>query len=101
MSIPQEQKCHLLHSGASLSVLNYPTYFTIAKLLNITCNDKTNHISKTLTIANQTEVAILYYVTTQLNTSNEQISRQFIILFVVADIEYNIFGTPFFEEYFC
>ena len=49
----------LLDSGASISVLNYPTYLTMAKLLNITCNDKTNHTSKTLTVANQTEVPIL------------------------------------------
>ena len=30
----------LLDSGASISVLNYPTYLTMAKRLNITCNDK-------------------------------------------------------------
>ena len=32
----------LLDSGASLSVLNYPTYLRIAKILNITCNNKTS-----------------------------------------------------------
>ena len=42
----------LLDSGASISVLNCPTYLTMAKRLNITCNDKTNHTSKTLTVAN-------------------------------------------------
>ena len=42
----------LLNSGASISELNYPTYRTIAKLLNITCNTKTNHTSNTLTVAN-------------------------------------------------
>ena len=89
----------LLDSGASISVLNYPTYLTIAKLLNITCNTKTNHTSKTLTVAIQTEVPILHYLTTTLNTSIEQTSRQFIIPFAVADIKYNILGTPFFEEY--
>ena len=50
----------LLNSDASISILNYPTYFTIAKLLNITCNNKTNHTSKILTVANQTEVPILH-----------------------------------------
>ena len=40
----------LLDSGASISVVNYPTYLKIAKLLNITCNDKTSHMSKTVTI---------------------------------------------------
>ena len=36
----------LLDSGASISVLNYPTYLTVANLLNISCNDKTDHRSK-------------------------------------------------------
>ena len=89
----------LLDSGASISVLNYPTYLTIAKLLNITCNNKTNHTSKTLTVANQTGFSILLYITTTLNTSIEQTSRQFIIPFAVADIKYNILGTPCFQEY--
>ena len=62
----------LLDRGASFSVLNYPTYLTIAKLLNITCNTKTNHTSKTLTVAYQTELPILHYITTTLNTSIEQ-----------------------------
>ena len=34
-----------LDSGAFISVLNYPTYLTIAKHLKITCNIKTNHTS--------------------------------------------------------
>ena len=61
----------VLDSGASFSVLNYPTYLTMAKRLNITCNDKTNHTSKTLTVANQTEVPILHYITATLNTAFE------------------------------
>ena len=61
----------LQYSGASISVLNYPTYLTIATLLNITCNNKTNHTSKTLTVANQTEVPIRHYITTTLNTTIE------------------------------
>ena len=89
----------MLNSGASISVLNYPTYLTIVKLLNITCNNKTNHKSKTLTVANQTEVPILHYITTTFNKSIEQTSRQFIIPFAVAEIKYSILGTPFFEEY--
>ena len=54
--------------------------------------------SKTLTVANQTEVPILHYVTFTLNTTLEDDSRQFIIPFAVADIKYNTLGTPFFEE---
>ena len=52
----------LLDSGASITVSNYPTYVTIAKLLKIKQNN-TLIFSKTLTVANQTEVSILHYVT--------------------------------------
>ena len=88
----------LLDSGASFSLLNCPTYLPIAKCLNIICNDKTNHTLKTLTVANQTEVPILHYVTT-LIISIEQNSRQFKIPFAVAVIKYNIHDASFFEEY--
>ena len=64
----------LLDSGASISVLNYPTYVTIAKLVNIKQN-KTLNPAKTLTVANQTEVPILHYVTITLNTTIEDDSR--------------------------
>ena len=87
----------LLDSGASISLLNHSTYLTIAKLLQI--KQKNPPISsKTLTVANQTEVPILHYVTITLNTTIEDDSRQFTIPFAVADIKYNILGTPFFEE---
>ena len=53
----------LLDSGAS--VLNYPTYITLTKLLEIRPNQTSDigphHTSKTLTVANQTEVPILHY----------------------------------------
>ena len=87
----------LLDSVASISVIKHPTYITIAKLLNIKQRNPHNS-SKTLKVANQTEVPILPYVTNTLNTSIEDDSRQFTILFAVADIEYNILGTPFFRE---
>ena len=87
----------LLDSGASISVLNYPTYVTIAKLLNIKHNNPHNS-SKTLTVANQTEVPILHYVTLVSNTSIEEDSRQFTIPSAVADINNNFLGTPFSEE---
>ena len=60
----------LLDSGASISVLNYPFYVTIAKLLNIKQNNILNS-SKTLTVANQREVPILHNVTITLNTTIE------------------------------
>ena len=88
----------LLDSGASISFLNYPTYFTIAKLLNIKQNNKLNS-SKTLPVSNQTEVPILHYVTITVNTTIEDDSRQFtaVLPFAVADIKHKILGTPFFE----
>ena len=78
--------------------MNYPTYVTIAKHLNIK-HDNTLTPSKAVTVANQTEVPILHYVTILLNTSIEDNSRLFTIPIAVADIKYNILGTPFFEEY--
>ena len=44
------------------------------------------------------EDPILHYVTITLNTNIEDDSRQFTIPFAVADIKYNILGTPFFEK---
>ena len=87
-----------MDSGAPISVLNHPTYITIAKFLQNKQNNPPNS-SKTLTVANQTEVPILHYVTITLNTTIEDDSRQFTIPFAVADIKCNILGTPFFEEY--
>ena len=49
------------------------------------------------TVANQTEVPILHFVTITLNTTIEDDSRQFTIPFAVADIKYNTLGTPFLE----
>ena len=82
--------------------MNYPTYITLTKVLDI----RPNHISdigphntsKTLTVANQTEVPILHYASIILNTTIDDNSRYFSIPFAVADIKYNILGTPFFED---
>ena len=56
----------LLDSGASISVLSYPTYITLTKLLDIRPNHTSDigplHTSKTLNVANQTEVPILHYI---------------------------------------
>ena len=89
---------YISDSGASISVLNYPTYVTIAKLLNIKHNNTLNP-SKTLTVANQTEIPIIHYVTIRLNTSIEDNSRQFTTLFALSDIKYNFLCRPFFGEY--
>ena len=77
---------YLLDSVASISVINYPTYVTIAKLPNIKQNNPHNS-SKTITVTNQTEVPILHYVSLISNSTIED--RQFTIPFAVADIKYN------------
>ena len=92
----------LLDIGASISVLNYPTYLTLTKLLDIRSNHTSDvgptRNSKTLTVANQTEVPILHYANTILNTTIDEYSRYFSVPFAVADIKKNILGTPFFED---
>ena len=92
----------LLDSGASISVLNYPTYITLTKLLDIRPNHTSDvgptRNSKTLTVANQTEVPILHYANIILNTTIDENSRYFSVPFAVADIKYNSLGTPFFED---
>ena len=87
----------LLDGGASISVLNHPIYVSIAKLLNIEQNN-TLISSKALTVANQTEVPILHYVTITLNTTIKDDSLQFTIPSAVADTKYNILGIPSVEE---
>ena len=69
----------LLDSGASISVLNYPTYITLTELLDIRSNHTSDvgptQNSKTLTVANQTEVPILHYANIILNTTIDENSR--------------------------
>ena len=92
----------LLDSGASISVLNYPTYITLTNLLDIRPNHTSDigpqNTSKTLTVANQTEIPILHYANISLNNTIDDNSRYFSVPFAVADIKYNILDTPFFED---
>ena len=94
------ENAFLLDSGASISVLNYPTNITLTKLSDIrpshTADIGPPHSSKT--VANQTEVPILHYANIILNTTIDDDSRYFSVPFAVADIKYNILGTPFFED---
>ena len=91
-----------LDSSASISVLNYPTNITLTKVLDVRPNHTSDivphHTSKTLTVANQTEVPILHYANIILNTTIDDNSRCFSVPFAVADIKYNILGTPFSED---
>ena len=83
-------------------MLNYTTYITLTKLLDISPNHTSdiglNHTSKTLTVAKQTEIPIFHYANIILNTTIDDNSRYFSVLFAVADIKCNILGTPFFED---
>ena len=91
----------LSDSGASISVLNYPTYITLTILVDIRLNHNSDigphDTSKNLTVANQTEVPMLHYANIILNTTIDDNSRYFSVPFAVADIKYDILGTPFFE----
>ena len=90
----------LLHSGASICVLNLPT-FTILADHFLKCSKHSPHKDefKTLTVANKTEVPISYILILTLHTSIHGSTRTLVIPFAVANIKYNILGTPFFEKY--
>ena len=62
-------------------------------------NDDQNdqYSTKNLTVADQTEVLVLHYVSVPSYTTKEDDSRQYIIPFVVAEKKHNNLGTPFFE----
>ena len=89
----------LLDTGASISVLNLPTFHVISKQLNINVpTNLENKRAKTLTVANQTEVPIIPYFSMTCFTEVNHQTRSFNIVFAVANIKYNIFGTPFFKK---
>ena len=89
----------LLDTGASISVLNLPTFHVIAKQLNLNVpRDIENKRAKTLTVANQTEVPIVHYVSMTCFTEVNHQNRSFNIEFAVANIKYNILGAPFFKK---
>ena len=89
----------LLDTGASISVLNLPTFHVISKQLNINVpTNLQNKRAKTLTVANQTEVPIIHYISMTCFTEVNHQTRSFNIDFAVANIIYNILGTPFFKN---
>ena len=91
----------LLDTGASISVLNLPTFHVIAKQLNVNVpKNIENKRAKTLTVANQSEVPIRHYVSMTCFTEVNHQNRSFNIDFAVANIKYNILGTPFFKKNF-
>ena len=64
-----------------------------------TLNRTLPNSSKTLTVAKQTEVLFLKYVTIALHTTIEDDARQFTKPLPVAEVKSNFLGTPFFEEH--
>ena len=60
--------------------------------------DIENKRAKTLTVANQTEVPIVNYVSMTCFTGVNHPNRSFNFEFAVANIEYNILGAPFFKK---
>ena len=89
----------LLDTGASISVLNLPTFHVIAKQLNLNVpKNIENQRAKTPTVANQTEVSIIHYISMTCFTEVNQHNRSFNIEFAVANIKYNIRGAPFFKK---
>ena len=90
----------LLDTVASISVLNLPTFHVISKQLNINVpTNLQNKRAKTLTVANQTEVPIIHYISVTCFTEVNHKTRSFNIDFAVANIKYNILGTPFFKKH--
>ena len=52
-----------------------------------------------MTVANKTEVPLVYNVILTLHTSIHGNTRTLVILFAKANIKYKILGSPFFEKY--
>ena len=100
-SIPSKlELLFLLDSGASICVLNLPTFTILADhLLKCSKHSPPQNEYKTLTVANKSEVPILHNLMLTLHTSLQGNTRTLVIPFAVANIKYNILGTPFFEKY--
>ena len=91
----------LLDTGASISILNLPTFHVIVKQLNLNVpKDIENTRAKTLTVTNQTEVPIVHYVSKTCFTEVKHQNRSFNIKFAVANMKYNVLGAFFFKKNF-
>ena len=90
----------LLDSGASICVLNLPTFTTLADhFLKCSKCSPQNDEFKTSTVANETEVPLLHKVILTLHTSIHGSTGTLVISFAVANIKYIILGTPFLEKF--
>ena len=80
--------------------MNLPTFHVIAKQLNLNVpKNIENKRAKTLTVANQTEVPIIHYVSMTCLTEVNHQNRFFIIEFTVANDKYKLLGAPFVKRY--
>ena len=79
--------------------MNLPSFHVIEKQLNFNVpKNIENKRAKTLTVANQTEVPMIHYVSMTCFTEVNHQYRSFNVEFAVANIEYNILGAPFFKR---
>ena len=79
--------------------MNLPTFDVIAKQLNLNVpKNIENKRVKTLTVANQTEVPIVHYISMTCFTEVNHQNRSFNIDFAVANIKYITLGTLFFKK---
>ena len=70
----------------------------ITQMFNV-CNLDQNHTTETLTLANQSEVAIKHFKSVACFSSLEVKSNYFMIPFAVAAIKDKILWAPFIEKY--
>ena len=79
--------------------MNLRTFHVIAKQLNVNVpKNIENKRANTLTVANQTEVPKIHYISMTRFTEVNHQNRSFNIEFAVANSKYNILGTPFFKK---
>ena len=100
-SIPSKlELLFLLDSGASICVLNLPTFTILADhFFKCSTHSPYQNEFKTLTVANKSEVPILHNLILTLHTSLHGNTRTLVNPFAVANNKYNILGTPFFQTY--
>ena len=81
--------------------MNLPSFHVIAKQLNLNVpKNIENKRAKTLTVANQTAVAIIHYVSMTCFTEVNHQNRSFNIEFAVANIKYKILEALFLKRNF-
>ena len=84
----------LLDTGASISVLNSPTFHVIEKQLNLNVPKHIeNKRAKTLTVANQTEIPIIHYVSMTCVTEVNHQNR-----FSTSNLQWQILNTTSLEH---